>query len=296
MNGRIDNVSAYSGAENLYRAKVSVAKAASVGLWYALATLLALVFAVPFIWMLTSALKPASEIFVNPPTPFSSHYTLSNFTRVFQQAPFGRYLLNSFIVSVAVTAAGLVCHSMSGYALARLDFPGRNLVFVGILSTLMVPFYTILIPLAILVRQLGWINTYWALIIPAIPHAFGIFWLRQFFLGIPRDLEDAARIDGATRIGIFLHIALPLARPILAALAVFFFLANWDAFLWPLIATSRPEMRVVQVGIQTYTGEHGNAWELIMAASVVAILPTLILFFILQRFIVASARMAGLKG
>ena len=265
-------------------------------MWYTAAILLALIFSVPFLWMLSSALKPPSEIFVNPPVLISSNYSFNNFIRVFQQAPFGRYMFNSFFVSTIVTIAGLVFHSMSGYALARLDFPGRNLIFIGIISTLMIPFYTILIPLAVMVRNFGWINTYWALIIPAIPHAFGIFWLRQFFLGIPRDLEDSARIDGASRIGVFLHIALPLARPILAALAVFFFLANWDAFLWPLVATSRPEMRVVQVGIQSYTGEHGNAWELVMAASVVAIVPTMALFFLLQRFIVASARMTGLKG
>jgi multiple sugar transport system permease protein len=160
----------------------------------------------------------------------------------------------------------------------------------------MIPFYTILIPLALLVRELGWINTYLAVIIPAIPHAFGIFWLRQFFLGLPVELEEAARIDGASRIVIFFRIALPLARPVLAALSVFFFLANWDAFLWPLVAANEPEMRMVQVGIQSFTGEHGNAWELIMAASVVAILPTLILFFGLQRFIVASVKMTGLKG
>jgi multiple sugar transport system permease protein len=185
---------------------------------------------------------------------------------------------------------------MAGYALARLDFPGKRIIFVGIIATLMIPFYTILIPLVILVRELGWINTYWALIIPAIPHAFGIFWLRQFFLGVPRELEEAARIDGASRIGVFFRVALPLARPVLAALSVFFFLANWDTFLWPLVVANQPDMRMVQVGIQAFTGEHGTAWELIMAASVVAILPTLFLFFGLQRFIVASVKMTGLKG
>lgn len=266
------------------------------GLWYFIAILLALVFAIPFLWMLSSALKPPAEIFINPPVFISPNFTLNNFVRVFQQAPFGRYMFNSFFVSSIVTLAGLLFHSMSGYALARLDFPGRNIVFIGIISTLMIPFYTILIPLAIMMRQVGWINTYWALIIPAIPHAFGIFWLRQFFLGIPRDLEDSARIDGASRVGVFWHIALPLAKPVLAALAVFFFLANWDSFLWPLVATSRPDMRMVQIGIQSFTGEHGNAWELIMAASVVAIIPTMALFFLLQRFIVASAKMTGLKG
>jgi multiple sugar transport system permease protein len=264
--------------------------------WYAACVVLAIVFAGPFVWMLSNAFKPSNEIFANPPILISTHASFDNFRDVFKQAPFERYMLNSFIVATSVTVVALLLHSMAGYALARLDFPGRNLIFVGILSTLMIPFYTILIPLSLLVKDLGWFNSYLALIVPAIPHAFGIFWLRQFFLGIPSELEDAARIDGASRAGVFFRIALPLARPVLAALSVFFFLANWDSFLWPLIAANKPEMRVVQVGIQSFSSEHGIAWNLIMAASVVAIIPTLILFFTLQRFIVQSAKLSGLKG
>ncbi len=267
-----------------------------VGVWYVIAIVLGIVFAGPFIWMLSSSLKPANEIFANPPILISPNFSLKNFEEVFRQAPFERYMFNSFLVASTVTVVALILHAMAGYALARLEFPGRRLIFIGIISTLMIPFYTILIPLALLVKQLGWLNTYWALIIPAIPHAFGIFWLRQFFLGVPQDLEDAARIDGASRIGVFIHVALPLARPVMAALAVFFFLANWDSFLWPLVAANRQDMRMVQVGIQSFTGEHGNAWEQIMAASVVAIIPTLLLFFGLQRFIVESVKMTGLKG
>lgn len=266
------------------------------GIYYLICILLAVVFAGPFLWMLSSALKPANEIFANPPILISPNSSLDNFQEVFRQAPFERYMFNSFFVAGTVTVVALLLHAMAGYALARLDFPGKRVVFIGIIATLMIPFYTILIPLTLLVRELGWINTYAALIIPAIPHAFGIFWLRQFFLGLPTELEEAARIDGASRIGVFFRVALPLARPVLAALAVFFFLANWDSFLWPLIATNEPDMRMVQVGIQSFTGEHGSAWELIMAASVIAILPTLALFFGLQRFIVASVKMTGLKG
>ena len=265
-------------------------------LWYTVCILLAIVFAGPFVWMLSNSFKPPNEIFASPPILISQNATFDNYREVFKQAPFERYMLNSFIGAISVPLAPLLLHSMAGYALARLDFPGRNLIFVGIISTLMIPFYTILIPLSLLIKELGWFNTYWALIVPAIPHAFGIFWLRQFFLGIPTDLEDAARIDGASRVKVFFRIALPLARPVLAALAVFFFLANWDSFLWPLIAANKPEMRVVQVGIQSFTSEHGVAWHLIMAASVVAILPTLILFFTLQRFIVQSVKLSGLKG
>lgn len=266
------------------------------GLYYLVAIVLALIFAGPFIWMLSSSLKPASEIFANPPTLLSSNFSLNNYQEVFRQAPFGRYMFNSFFVATTVTLVSLMLHAMAGYSLARLEYRFKRAIFMTIIATLMVPFYTILIPLAILVRDLGWINTYLALIVPAIPHAFGIFWLRQFFLGIPQDLEDAARIDGASRFGVFFHVALPLARPVLAALAVFFFLANWDAFLWPLIAANSEDMRMVQVGIQSFTGEHGSAWEVIMAASVIAILPTLALFFGLQRFIVESVKMTGIKG
>jgi multiple sugar transport system permease protein len=266
------------------------------GLYYLICGLLVIVFAGPFVWMLASSFKPHNEIFASPPTLISPSGSFENYREVFRQAPFERYMFNSFFVAVTVTLVALLLHAMAGYALARLDFPGKRIIFVGILATLMVPFYTILIPLALIVKELGWINSYAALIIPAIPHAFGIFWLRQFFLGIPSELEDAARIDGASRIGVFFRVALPLARPVLAALSVFFFLANWDAFLWPLVAANDPEMRMVQVGIQSFTGEHGSAWELIMAASVIAILPTLALFFGLQRFIVASVKLTGLKG
>ncbi|MEW6578939.1 MAG: carbohydrate ABC transporter permease [Chloroflexota bacterium] len=265
-------------------------------MWYVVCSVLAVVFAGPFVWMVSNSFKPPSEIFADPPILISQHASFDNYREVFRQSPFERYMLNSFIVATTVTLVALLLHAMAGYALARLTFPGRNLIFVGIISTLMIPFYTILIPLSLLVKELGWFNTYLALIVPAIPHAFGIFWLRQFFLGIPGELEDAARIDGASRVGVFFRIALPLARPVLAALSVFFFLANWDSFLWPLIAANKQEMRVVQVGIQSFTGERGIAWHLIMAASVVAILPTLFLFFTLQRFIVQSAKLSGLKG
>ncbi len=266
------------------------------GVYYAVCLILVIVFAGPFFWMLSNALKPPNEIFVNPPILISENFTIENFIEVFRQSPFALYMLNSFFVAITVTVISLILHAMAGYALARLEFPGKNIMFFIILSTLMVPFYTIIIPLALMMRELDWTNTYWALIIPAIPHAFGIFWLRQFFMGMPSELEDAARIDGSSRFGVFFHIALPLAKPVLAALSVFFFLANWDAFLWPLVVANRPEMRMVQVGIQSFTGEHGNAWQLIMAASVISILPTLALFFGLQRYIVESVKMTGLKG
>ncbi len=268
----------------------------SQALYYAVLLLFALIFAFPFAWMLSSSFKMPDEIFIYPPNLIPSSLDLENYRGVFEEAPFGRYMWNTFFVAGTVTVTALLLHSMCGYSLARLHYPGRDLIFLGILSTLMIPFYAILIPLTLLVKSLGWLNTYWALIVPAIPHAFGIFWMRQFFLGMPAELEEAARVDGASRVRVFFSIALPLARPVLAALAVFFFLANWDAFLWPLVAANKQSMRMVQVGISSFVGEHGSAWNLIMAGSVVAVLPTLILFFSLQRFIVRSIKMTGLKG
>lgn len=265
-------------------------------LFYFLLLAFVIAFAFPFVWMVSSAFKPPNEIFVYPPSVIPNTPILKNFRDVFTEAPFGRYLLNTLFVAGTVTLVALLFHSMCGYSLARLRFPGRTIVFVGILSTLMIPFYTILIPLTLLVKSLGWLNTYWALIVPAIPHAFGIFWMRQFFLGLPSELIDAARVDGASHARVFFSVALPLARPILAAMAIFFFLANWDSFLWPLVAANKQSMRMVQVGIASFVGEHGAAWNLIMAGSVVAVIPTLFLFFTLQRFIVTSIKMTGLKG
>jgi len=264
--------------------------------WYMLCIFLMAVFSGPFVWMVSSSLKPQNEIFNARIALISPNMSFATYRDIFETTPFARWMLNSFIVSTSVTLVALLLHSMAGYALARLQFPGRKTLFTLIISTLMIPSTVILIPLALLVKSFGWLNTYWALIIPAIPNAFGIFWLRQFFLGMPGDLEDAARIDGASRAGVFWHIALPLARPVLSSLAVFFFLANWDAYLWPLVVANKEEMRVVQVGITTFTKQYGTQWHYIMAASVVSIMPTLLLFFVLQRNIVESVKMTGLKG
>jgi len=189
----------------------------------------------------------------------------------------------------------LLFHSMAAYSLARLRFPGRGLLFVAIISTLMITFPVILVPLFLLVKQLGWVNTYWALIIPNIFNASGIFLMRQFYLGIPRELEEAAIIDGASLVRVYYAIILPLARPIIAALSIFFFLANWNFFLWPLVVTTDPNLEVLQVGLATLSGQYNTQWNLILAASLVAALPILALFIFFQRFIVESVKMSGLK-
>jgi multiple sugar transport system permease protein len=263
---------------------------------YALAILALIILAGPLLWMLSSSLKTRAEVLANPPTLVPADLRISNYTDVFNEVPFARYLLNSLLVASVVTVVALLFHSMAAYSLARLSFPGRNAIFLGILSTLMVPFTVIIVPLFVIVDWLGWVDTYQGLIVPMIPHAFGIFLLRQFYLSVPRELEEAAIVDGASLMRVYWHIILPLSRPILAALGVFFFLANWNNFLWPLIVTQSQEMWVVQLGIQQFTGQHEIQHNLTMAASTVAALPTLILFFVLQRRLVEGIKLTGLKG
>ncbi len=247
----------------------------------------------PLLWMVSSAFKTGTEVYNLSPIP--ANPTLDNFRYVFTQVPFARYMLNSLIVSVAVTVIALFVHSMAGYALARLRFPGRELVFRLIFATLLVSLPVILVPLFILVRAMGLLDSYAGLIVPAIFNAFGIFLLRQFYLGIPGELEEAAILDGAGYWRLYTDVILPLSRPILAALAVFFFLANWNSFLWPLTVTSSPDLRVVQTGIATFQQQYSSAQNYIMAASTVVAMPTMLLFFIFQRQLVESIKTSGFK-
>jgi multiple sugar transport system permease protein len=263
---------------------------------YALAAIAFVVLAGPLLWMVASALKTRTEVLANPPAVLPESAQWGNFGDVFEQVPFARYMLNSALVATVVTFVSLLFHSMAAYSLARLRYPGRNAIFLAILSTLMVPFTVIVVPLFIIVDWLGWVDTYWGLIVPMIPHAFGIFLLRQFYLSIPRELEEAAIVDGASLMRVYWSIILPLSRPILAALGIFFFLANWNNFLWPLVVTQSQDLWVVQLGIQQFTGERGSQYHLIMAASTLAALPTLILFFVLQRRLVEGIKLTGLKG
>jgi multiple sugar transport system permease protein len=255
--------------------------------------LVALLTVVPLFWMVATAFKTrqeATQLTLLPAAP-----TLDNFRYVFTEVPFPRYMFNSFLVSFTVTVVALFFHSMAAYALARLRFPGRELIFSLIFSTLLVSLPVILVPLFILVRELGMLDSYAGLIIPAIFHAFGIFLLRQFYLGIPRELEEAAIVDGAGYWRVYANIILPLSRPILAALAVFFFLANWNSFLWPLTITNNPDLWVVQIGIASFRQQYASSQQYIMAASTVVALPTMLLFFVFQRQLVESIKTSGLK-
>jgi multiple sugar transport system permease protein len=254
---------------------------------------LALMTVFPLLWMASSAFKGPDEVYSVSPIPADP--TLENFLYVFTEVPFLRYMLNTFFVASTVTVMGLFFHSMAGYALARLNFPGRDLLFFAIFSTLLVSLPVILVPLFVLVRELGMLNSYAGLIIPAIFNAFGIFLLRQFYLGMPKELEDAARIDGCGYWRVYWNVALPLSRSILAALAVLFFLANWNSFLWPLTVTADEDLWMVQLAIASFQGQYSAAWNYIMAAATVTALPTIVMFFIFQRQLVESFKTSGIK-
>ncbi len=255
-----------------------------------------IVFLFPIIWMLSASFKSSDLVLQYPPALIPSTFHLENFTQVFTDIPFARYMLNSFIVASSVTIFALIFHSMAGYALGAMQFPGRGGVFIGILSTMMIPFYSIMVPLFMLCKMLGWLDSYLGLIIPWIPHAFGIFLLRQFYLTFPKELKEAATIDGCGPLIVFFRIAMPTSKSILSALAIIFFISNWDRFLWPLLITNSPLMRVIQLGIVQFKGQYVVSWHLIMAAAVVACIPTIIIFIVLQNKIVQGIKMAGIKG
>ncbi len=263
---------------------------------YAVLVVALIIVVVPLMWLLLSSFKPGDEVFAYPPALLPAKPSLDNFVDLLTEYPFARWLANSFFVAFAVTGLSLLFHSMAGYALARLDFPGRNVLFLVIMATYMLPIYAIIVPRFMVVKQLGWLDSYQGLIIPSVFHAFGIFAFRQFFLGIPRELEDAALIDGASRARIFFEIVLPLSRAIFLTLGVIFFIANWDAFIWPLIITRSADLWVAQVGIASFRDPQITFWEYVVAGSVLTILPSLILFLALQRFIVQGIKTTGIRA
>lgn len=260
---------------------------------FVLGAVLGLMTIFPLVWMISGAFKPPDE--VNGAALLPSKPTLDNFVYVLTQVPFPRYMLNSFVVSAVITLLALWFHSMAAYALARLRFPGRETLFLLIFSTMLVSLPVILIPTFIVVRTLGMVDSYAGLIIPATFNAFGIFLLRQFYVALPAELEEAALIDGASYWRIYRSVILPLSRPILAALTVFFFLTNWNSFVWPLTITSNPDLRVVQLGIATFQQQYQADWNYVLAAATIAALPTLLVFFFFQRQIVESIKSSGFK-
>ena len=258
--------------------------------------LIALSMIVPFLWMLSTSLMSELEVYQFPPRFLPSVLKWSNYLEAMSLQPFGRFFLNSMIVAGASVAGQLTFCSMAAYAFARLRFRWREKVFALYLSTMMIPAIVTIIPAFLLINTFGWVNTYWALFTPTVSSVWGIFLLRQFFLTIPKDLEDAARIDGASEFTIFLKVILPLSKPALATLGIFAFMGSWKDFLWPLIVTNRIDMRTVEVGIANFSNLYSTDWPHQMAAAVVVMFPVIIVFIFAQKYFVKGITMTGLKG
>lgn len=253
-----------------------------------------LVMVIPFVWMIATSLKPAKEVFLGYFFPMAP--TLENYALVLNKVPFARWYLNSLVVATCTTLSVAFFDSLTGFVLAKYEFPGKNVIFVFILSTLMVPTEMLVIPWFILSNNLNWVDTYWGIMFPGVITAFGTFLMKQFMEGVPSELLDAARMDGVSEFGLFWRIALPLVKPALAALCIFTFLGNWNAFLWPVIITEKMDMRTVPVGLSFFSGEAGSSWELIMAGASMATIPVLIVFLFFQRQIIKGIALTGLKG
>ncbi|MFS8536002.1 MAG: carbohydrate ABC transporter permease [Limnochordales bacterium] len=247
----------------------------------------------PFVWMVLTSLKPFQEVFSLNLLP--SNPTLANYVQLFSRTLFPRWFLNSTIVAAITVGSVLFFDSLVGYTLAKLPFPGKNVVFVLILSTLFVPTEMLVLPWYQMSAQYGWLDTYWGILFPGIMTAFGVFLMRQAFATLPDELLDAGRIDGLSEFGIFLRIALPLVKPSLAALAILTFIGNWNAYLWPLIVSESREMYTLPVGLSLFSGEVGAQWNLITAGSAVAVIPMMIVFIIFQRHILEGVVRSGLK-
>ena len=256
----------------------------------------ALLMCGPFIWMISTSLKPSAEVFRFPPTLLSAHPQPANYGRIFSTIPFGQALTNSVIVATSVTLLQLIVCSMAAYAFACLRFRGREVLFLIYLAALMVPSQVTLIPNFILIRNLGWIDTYQGLILPYAFSSFGTFLLRQYMKTIPIELIEAARIDGSNHAQIYAGVVLPLALPALGALAIFTFVAQWNNFLWPLITTSKPSMQVTTVALASLQGQFNTDWPLLMTGSVLAIVPMLVVFALGNRSFISGITTGGFGG
>lgn len=263
---------------------------------WSLAAALALTMLVPFLYMVSTSLMDELEVFRYPPPVLPAAPRWSNYSDALTALPFDRFFVVSAVTSISVVLATLLTSATAAYAFARLDFPGRDRLFLLYLATLMVPSIVLMIPRFLLVNQFGWIDTFRGLIVTEAVQVWGIFLLRQYFLTVPRDLEDAARIDGAGEWRVFTRIALPLAQPALATVALFVFVDQWKGFLWPLIVTRSMDMRTIEVGISRFAGIYYSNWPYQMAAAVVAILPILILFVFAQRHFVRGIQLTGMKA
>ncbi len=255
----------------------------------------AIVMIIPFLWMILTSFKAFVEAMQVPPTILPKEWQFANYLKVFEKVDFLRYYKNTIIVAVTRTTFQLFLSSLSAYAFARLKFPGKNIIFIILLSVLMVPLQVIIIPNYAIMAKLGWIDTLYALIVPGTFSAFGVFLLRQFFMGLPSELDEAAIIDGCSYFGVYWRIILPNSIPALTALSIFTILNSWNDFLWPLVMTNSAQMRVLSVGIASFQGQYSTDYPLLMAGSVLSTLPMLIMFIALQKHLIAGISLSGVR-
>ncbi|MFC1235674.1 carbohydrate ABC transporter permease [Vibrio sp. F74] len=249
---------------------------------------------VPLIFMFSTSLKVGEEVYNLSLIP--AEPTLENYVYLFDNSEFFTWFFNSFVVAIGVTVSVLFFDSLIGYTLCKFDFRGKKIIFVAILSTMMIPTEMLVIPWYIMSKNFGWLDTYWGVMFPGMISGFGVFLMKQFFETVPDDYIHAARIDGLSEFSIWWKVAMPMVGPALSALAIFTFLGNWTAFLWPMIVSNDPDLYTVPVGLASFSGEFITEWEMIMAGASVATIPTLLVFILLQKYIVRGVVMAGLKG
>lgn len=265
------------------------------GVLYTILVLYALITFLPFAWALSASFKPLSEIVSGGVNFTPQQFTLLNYKQISQEPLFGRWLLNSVVVAGLVTVFNLLFNSMAGYALARIRFPGNQLLFFVVLAVLMIPGQITLIPSFLILKSLGWLNSYQGLIVPSMVNATFIFMMRQFFINFPKELEEAAALDGLGHLETFFQIVLPLAKPALAAQAIFVFMGAWNNFLTPLIIMSDSEMFTLPLGLNTFKGQYISYWNYIMAASMIFTLPALAIYAFFNRYFIQGVTFTGSK-
>lgn len=255
----------------------------------------AFIMLIPFVWMIVTSLKPMNEVTVFPPKWLWWPVQWSNYIDAWRTAPFGRYFYNSIVVAAVSTVLEVITCAMAAYAFARMNFFGKNVLFMLLLGSIMVPGEVLLVPNFITLVKLSWIDTYWALIVPWIVSVFGIFFMRQAFLQLPKELFDAGKIDGCGHFRFLWQVVLPLSKPVVTTVALFKFIGSWNSFLWVLIVTNTPKMRTIPVGLTYFSTEVGTTYNLLMAASAFSMLPILVLFFLAQKQFIQGIARTGLK-
>ncbi len=261
-----------------------------------LLSLIGITMVLPFYWMIITSLKTPLEAIQFPPTWFPNHLRFRNYIDAWKQVPFPRYFLNSVIITVATLVGVLITSSLAAYSFARMKYPGRNFIFLSFLAMMMIPIPVYIVPGYLILMKLHWVDTYLALTVPWLANVFSIFLLRQHFKTIPKDLFDAAVMDGCSRFGFLIRIVLPLSKAALVTVALFSIIGSWNAFIWPLVVTSKDALRPIQVGLAYFVQEQSTNYTLLTAATTFTIAPIVLLFFILEKRIIASFARSGLKG